>query len=64
MTKEEAQAYYAGKKFFIKRPDGTVDGPREDIYLAVPTAEYKFIQITDGTPRQAFKEHEILVVQE
>ena len=32
---EEGRRLYAGKTFFIKRPDGTLDGPREDIYYTV-----------------------------
>jgi hypothetical protein len=32
---EEGKRLYAGKTFFIKRPDGTLDGPRDDIYYSV-----------------------------
>lgn len=66
MTKEEAQDLYKGKTFYIKRPDGTLDGPREDIHYTVPVSfdsdhKYKFLQIVDGTPIQAFTEDEIVV---
>lgn len=32
---EEGRKLYAGKTFFIKNPDGTLDGPRDDIYYSV-----------------------------
>lgn len=64
--KEEAAALYKGKTFFIKRPDGTLDGPRNDILYVSGwnESEYTFIQVVDSKPVQAFKEDEILVIQE
>jgi hypothetical protein len=67
---------YDNKKFFIKKHDGTLDGPREDIYYANIRANifqkimnfiqrnptYKFIQVIDGKPIQAFYADEIMVV--
>lgn len=32
---EEGRKLYAGKTFFVKKPDGTLDGPRDDIYYTV-----------------------------
>jgi hypothetical protein len=78
MSREEAQALYAGKTFFIKQPDGTLDGPREDIYYAVNRSgflqklkyllkierPYKFLQVIDGTPKRAFYDDEIVVKQD
>jgi hypothetical protein len=32
---EEGRKLYAGKTFYIKNPDGTLDGPRDDIYYSV-----------------------------
>lgn len=78
---EEGKALYAGKTFYIRRPDGTLDGPREDIYYSViwyksfaerlkaafhrfkGVKPYVFVQITNGIPRQAFTEDQIMVVQ-
>lgn len=72
MSKEEAKALYEGKTFYIKNPDGSLDGPREDLYYCVPssdkkgdpkTEKYKFVQVIDGKPRQAFLEGEIVVMK-
>ena len=61
---------YKGKKFYVMNPDGTIDGPREDIfYVSVhgkKTAEYKnyrFVQVINGIPVQAFTKKEILVLK-
>lgn len=76
--KGEARKLYAGKKFYIKNFDGTVDGPREDIYYVNDRSslwtkfwnfiqrnpQYKFIQVINGTPKQAFYEDQILVTQD
>jgi hypothetical protein len=67
MTKQEAQDLYKGKQFFIRNPNGTLDGPREDIYYTNPypnKSGYAFIQVIDGTPVRAFLENEIKVVQD
>jgi hypothetical protein len=71
MNKEEAQAFYKGKTFFIKNPDGSLNGPRNDIYYVNKEAsrshkfdKYDFVQVIDGTIKQAFTKDEIIVVQE
>ena len=79
---EEGRRLYAGKTFFIKKPDGTLDGPRDDIYYTVRfyngykdrikalyhkltgVKPYVFIQITDGIPKQAFTQDQIVVKQD
>lgn len=71
MSREEARKMYEGKFFYevIKTgKEGLVllNGPRDDIYYAAPVetekeSEYKFLQVIDGRPVQAFKENEILV---
>jgi hypothetical protein len=69
MTPKEAQDLYNGKTFYVKQPDGSLDGPREDIYYVHrktgdPVKDnYMFLQVIDGVPKQAFTEDEILVVQ-
>ena len=74
--REHAKALYAGKQFYIKNLDGTLDGPREDIYYTAQESllkrikyfitrepRYKFLQVTDGTVIRAFYADEIEVVQ-
>lgn len=82
--REKAQKLYAGKTFYVKNPDGTLDGPRDDIYYVNRNytnyvtelfskikrfaskgkeKEYRFLQVINGTPVQAFTEDEIVVVQ-
>ena len=67
-SKEKAQKLYEGKRFYVLNPDGTVDGPREDIYYCVPTTKvgnkkYKYVQVIGGQPKQAFTKEEILVLK-
>ena len=80
--KAEARKLYAGKKFYIKKSDGTLEGPREDIYYTVRCFSgikdrikflyhkltgvkmFKFVQVVNGTPVQAFTEDEIVVKQD
>ena len=77
--KAAAKKLYAGKTFYVKNPDGTLDGPRDDIYYAVRyyknlgerikalyhfvtgVKPYKFVQVINGIPRQAFTEDDIVV---
>jgi hypothetical protein len=69
MTPKEAKALYKDKTFYVKNPDGSLDGPREDIYYVYRktgdpiTNNYMFLQVINGTPKQAFREDEILVVR-
>lgn len=72
-----ARALYAGKEFYIKHLDGTIDGPRTDIYYVYDRSslwtkfwkfmnrepQYRFVQVVDGSPKQMFYEDQILVTQ-
>lgn len=76
-TKEEAKQLYEGKFFYeivkVKKGKnaGTIQlfGPFDNIFFTVPLPEeharyagpYKYVQVIDGKPVQAFSEEEILV---
>lgn len=73
-----ARALYAGKQFYIKNLNGTVDGPRNDIYYVADRSNlwtkfwrfinreptYKYVQVVNGTPKQMFYEDQILVTKD
>lgn len=72
MNKEEAKKLYEGKYFYeiIKPISGRwagyiqLAGPFDNIYYASHIngeSKYKFVQVIDGKPVQAFTEEEILV---
>lgn len=69
---------YEGKTFYAKNPDGTVDGPLDNIFYMEDISSlwtkflnfvnrvpaYKFVQVVNGTPVRAFYENEIIVTME
>ncbi len=67
MSKEEAKALYEGKYFYevVKDADHIkLLGPFDNIYFTNPCPNedgYKYLQVVDGIPKQAFKDEEILV---
>lgn len=75
MNKEEAKALYEGKFFYeIVKTENPLElkliGPFDNIYFANPNMpkqktadgqEYEYLQVIDGTPRQAFTKEEILI---
>lgn len=74
MNREEAKKLYEGKFFYeVVKHDDRIElfGPKDDIYYVNPIANskgemsdstYKFVQVVDGKPVQAFTEEEILVI--
>jgi hypothetical protein len=61
---------YQGKLFYLLNPDGTIDGPRNDIYYVsasgkktIPTRGYKFAQVINGLVKQVFTNKDVLVLK-
>jgi hypothetical protein len=76
-ARAEAKKLYEGKFFYeiVRQPANKfgpehleLHGPFDNIYFTTPRTdaipnhpEYKYLQVIDGSPRQAFTESEILV---
>lgn len=57
---------YKDKEFYIINPDGSLDGPRSDVYYTAPKSlnlkdGYDFVQVVDGKVTRAFKANEVSV---